>query len=172
MPYPCSAPNGNLRLGRTRIETHTGGWQMDKRKLRKKILIDKNLQLRLARRLFGYWATMWLLVFVLPFLTTLIYRWFFMSVPFAELLGHMVEEFWFPILISLLLLPIAVRDSIRFSHKFAGPFFRLHREMRNLADGNLAEEVRPRDGDFCHEFAADFNRVLRKMNAIKQANRN
>lgn len=142
---------------------------MDVKRLRKKILVDKDLQLRLAGRLFGYWTTMWLLVFALPFVSTLAYRWFSTSLPLGQLFGHLIEEFWFPILISLLLLPIAVRDSIRFSHKFAGPFFRLHREMRNLADGNLAEEVRPRDGDFCHDFAKDFNRVLRKMNTLKEA---
>ena len=145
---------------------------MDKRKFRKKILVDKKLQLRLAGRVFGYWATMWMLVLVLPVLSTLIYRWFSSSVPFGELFGHLVEDFWFPALISLLLVPIAIRDSFRFSHKFAGPMFRLHREMKNLADGHLAEEVRPRDGDFCHEFAAEFNRLLQKMNALKGADRN
>jgi signal transduction histidine kinase len=61
---------------------------------------------------------------------------------------------------SALLLPLILLDCLRLSNRFAGPMIRLRREMKALAEGKVSRTVQLRDGDFWHDFAEDWNRVL------------
>jgi hypothetical protein len=134
-----------------------------KKRLRKKVLVDRKLQLQLAVRMIGYWVGIWGLIFGFPFVALLIYRVATSQGSVSELMPKLIDDFWFPAVMSLLMAPLVVRDCIRFSHRIAGPIFRLQREMQNLADGKETEEVRPRDADFCQEIAGQFNRLVRKF---------
>lgn len=136
---------------------------MYKKNLRKKFLIDRTMQIHLAIRLIGYWTGMWLLIFGLPFVGLIIFRAATTELGIVELSARIVEDFWFPAITSMLALPIVARDSIRFSHRIAGPIFRLEREMKNLAENGHAEEVHPRNGDYCTGVASEFNRILQRF---------
>ena len=69
-------------------------------------------------------------------------------------------------LILLSLMPIFAWDTVRLSHRFAGPVLRLHRMMKELAEGNDPGELRFRDGDFWDELAEQLNGIRA---ALKQA---
>lgn len=61
------------------------------------------------------------------------------------------------------LFPVFVYDSIRLSHRFAGPMVSLKRNLKRLADNQAVEPLRFRKGDYWHELSADLNRVAETM---------
>jgi methyl-accepting chemotaxis protein len=57
----------------------------------------------------------------------------------------------------LLILAVIVVISIAYSHRVAGPLFKLGMHTRKIASGDLSESVRLRSNDVIHELAADLN---------------
>jgi hypothetical protein len=137
---------------------------MPKRRI---FLIDKRFQLRLATRLIGYWVFMWSLVFGLPIVMVFGYQLVATRLPVYELFTGIISDFWFPVVMSLLVAPIVIRDSIRFSHRVAGPLFRLHRDLGLFLDGKPVQAIRLREGDFCHDLATNLNRVFEEFERKK-----
>lgn len=116
------------------------------------------LEVSLSRRLMVYWCGTLLAIFTVPILA----RMTISDVPFDALAHKLVSDMWFPMVMSLLTLPIVFWDSIRFSQRFAGPVKRIGNELRRLADGETVSPVRLRGNDFCHDLADDFNHMMQK----------
>ena len=124
---------------------------------RKKVLVDRELQLGMASRLLTYWCATWFAVFAIPILTQI----FFMSdVSFKELMARMIDDLWFPMMMSLLLLPIVARDCVKFSNRVAGPVWRFRKTLRDFNDGKQVTKINLRKDDYCHELADEFNRLF------------
>lgn len=64
---------------------------------------------------------------------------------------------------TLAFLPLALIDFVRLSNRFAGPMQQLRRTMQELSRGEPVEPIRFRKGDFWHEFAADFNVLVDRV---------
>lgn len=67
------------------------------------------------------------------------------------------------ILVSLCLVPVFVRDAIRFSHRFVGPILRLQSEMRKV---DVVAELRPfqlRERDYWQDMAEDYNDFIGRL---------
>lgn len=77
-------------------------------------------------------------------------------------------KFWMFLATSGLITFIGTVIGIRFSHRLAGPIFRLKKEMRRLNDGEKIEEVNLRDADFFKELADEFNALTLKYEMRKQ----
>jgi methyl-accepting chemotaxis protein len=56
-----------------------------------------------------------------------------------------------------LILALIVFISIAYSHRVAGPLYKLGMHTRKIASGDLSESVRLRSNDVIHELAADLN---------------
>ena len=120
---------------------------------RRTYLINNKLQFGLAKRLVMYWCITWLLVFILPICV----RIWFKQVPFDQLATQLIADFWFPIVLSLMFLPIVAWDSIRFSNRIAGPVFRTERMAERLNAGEKVEALAIRKTDFCQKLISEFN---------------
>ena len=70
------------------------------------------------------------------------------------------------VVLSLLLLPIALLDIIRYSNRFAGPLLRLRRGLARLAQGEDAQPIYFRKKDFLLDSGRDFNLVLERLNKV------
>ena len=114
---------------------------------RKRVVVDQQLQSQLARRIVTYWCLTWLLVFTLPILV----RMFSENVPFQQLATQIIADFWFPIVMSVFMIPIVVWDSIRFSNRVAGPIYRITKTIRELAGQAPVRTLKIRQNDFCHD---------------------
>jgi len=68
----------------------------------------------------------------------------------------------------LVMLPAIVYDSIKFSHRMAGPVMRLKSMLPSVGLEKL-EHVGLRKKDYWHEFAAEFNAMLDRIEAMRQA---
>ncbi len=127
---------------------------------RGKEYVDPQVQGALWRRLMVHW----LAYLAVAALLVLGLEW--MSDPFRPFRDIATAAWWTysPVLLVLgCLLPLFVYDSIRLSHRFAGPVFRLRQVIRSLASGARTEPIEFRDNDFWKEIAQDMNRVIDRL---------
>ncbi len=127
---------------------------------RGKEYVDPQVQGALWKRLVAHWFA----YIAVAALLVLGLEW--MSNPFRPLVDIATAAWWTysPLLLVLAcLIPVFVYDSIRLSHRFAGPVFRLRQVIHNLAIGAEPERIEFRDNDFWREIAADLNRVIDRV---------
>jgi hypothetical protein len=131
-----------------------------KENLRKRSFVDAAVQGRLVLRILLYWA-----VFMFG-IAVVVIIWRLLTYP-SRGFNTNCDGMWFPygpaVLAALLLLPAAILDIVRFSHRFVGPILRLRRCMRQLARGEHVEPIRFRRGDFWQDLADEFNAVAARL---------
>jgi hypothetical protein len=106
---------------------------------RHKLFIDRSVQGTLIYRIVLYWMLFVTGVFILLTGFPLVISWFMRSPgsPTAwQLMFQTWRAFWPALFASALLLPFLILDVIRVSNRFAGPVYRLHSALRDLADGS------------------------------------
>lgn len=131
---------------------------------RDSFFVDPVVQGKLGWKIVSYWFFCLLAVelFVACWLV-----WLLRPESSLELVRLVMQVCAIPFAASLLLMPIVIFDSMRFSHRFAGPMVRLRRVMRDLADGKPTSPVAIREGDFWNDFAADFNRLAKRVEQLE-----
>ena len=105
---------------------------------RRKRFIDSNVQGALARRIIFHWLVFLLVASLAAFLLQVL------SDPFRPLASTSQNLWWTHgpfLLVMVFLLPVFVVDTIKISHRFAGPIFSLRRAMREVAAGQAAAQV-------------------------------
>lgn len=130
------------------------------RNKRGKEYVDPQVQGALWRRLVLHWCAFTTVALVL----VVALEW--MSDPFRSVSEVITHAWWTysPMLLVLAcLIPLFVYDSIRLSHRFAGPVFRLRQVIHSLASGSHPERIEFRDNDFWKEIAADMNQVIDRL---------
>ena len=133
------------------------------RNKRGKEYVDPQVQGALWRRLVLHWVAYTAVA------TLLVVGLEWMSDPFRPMREIATAAWWTygPVLLVLAcLIPIFVYDSIRLSHRFAGPVFRLRQVIHSLATGARTERIEFRDNDFWKEIAADMNRVIDRLGEV------
>lgn len=142
-----------------------------RRNLRGKEYVDPQVQGALWRRLVLHWITFTAVA------AALVVGMEWMTDPFRSTGEILVSAWWTygPVLVVLIaLIPVFVYDSIRVSHRFAGPVFRLRQVISKLANGGIPDRIEFRDGDFWKEMATDINRVIDRLGdgkpSTKEAN--
>ncbi len=127
---------------------------------RKKNYIDPQVQGVLARRLVLHWVLFIVVTMVVAFCMQLLGN------PMRPFREH-AHKVWLThgpfFLVLIALLPVFVRDSIKLSHRFAGPIYRLRTTIRSIAEGNPAPRLKFRKGDYWHDLAEDFNTMVEQL---------
>ncbi len=129
---------------------------------RKKTFVDAKVQGALVRRLVFHWAAFIgvasLVAFCLQVLTN----------PFRSLDEH-IQQMWQThgpfLLVLFFLLPVFIVDTIKLSHRFAGPIYRLRNTIRKMAAGEPYQPVKFREIDFWQGLAEDFNQMVERISA-------
>ena len=130
---------------------------------RTKHFIDASVQGSLARRIIGHWLVFLLVAALISFVLQVL------SNPFRPLSNHAQELWWTHgpfLLVMVFLLPVFVVDTIKISHRFAGPVYSLRRALREIAEGKPPRKLKFRRHDFWHELADDYNAVLLRLNLL------
>lgn len=134
---------------------------------RRQKYIDSQVQGALARRIIFHWLVFISVAAVAALLLQVL------SDPFQPAGTH-IENLWYThgpfLIVMLFLLPVFVVDTIKISHRFAGPIFSLRRSMREVAEGQPLKKLQFREGDFWHELAQDYNAMLARLapNAVEE----
>jgi hypothetical protein len=128
-----------------------------KRYKRTKTFIDRKVQGALVRRMAFHWFTFLLIGTAV----TIVFQ--YLTDPFKGLDAHfryfLGHQSGF-LAVMFCVTPIFLYDTVKLSHRFAGPILRLRRGLHELASGDEAERVTFRPGDFWGELADDFNAIL------------
>jgi len=129
---------------------------------RKKKFVDRKVQGRLILGI----AIHWLLYFVLILCT--IPMWHILTVSgFSEPFPVVLAESWgsmTPVFLFLAaVLPIFIWETVKFSNRFVGPMYRLHKTIRSINAGEPFQPIHFREDDFWHDVADDFNAMMKKL---------
>jgi hypothetical protein len=132
---------------------------------RTKHFIDSNVQGALARRIIFHWVMFLSVASFVAFVLQVL------SNPFRPI-GEHVQDLWWSqgpfLLVTFFLLPVFIVDSIKLSHRFAGPIFSLRRTIRAVAQGETPRRLKFRRRDFWHDLAEDYNAMLVRLGALEE----
>lgn len=133
---------------------------------RKKKFIDQKVQGRLVVGI----AAHWLLYFML--ILCAIPMWHMITVsgftkPFRTVLLESWAEMTPVFLFLAAVLPIFIWETVKFSNRFVGPIYRLHRTIRSISAGEEFHPIHFREDDFWHDLADDFNTMMKRLNEQK-----
>jgi hypothetical protein len=127
---------------------------------RKKTFVDPKVQGALVRRLVLHWVTFFAVASLVAFCLQVL------SNPFRPIEEHAQELWWTHgpfLLVLFFMLPVFIVDTIKLSHRFAGPIYRLRNTIRSLANGEKYQPVRFREFDFWQGLAEDFNTMVERL---------
>ena len=128
---------------------------------RKKSLVDNEIQLGFARRIMLHWVVF----FVVGSTAGIALQ--MLSDPFRPIQEQLKTVCYTngPFLLALLfMLPVFVVDTIKFSHRLAGPIFRLRQTIREMANGESVAPLQTRKNDYWSTTVEDFNSLIEKVN--------
>ena len=131
---------------------------------RTKHFIDSNVQGALARRIIVHWLVFMMITSLVAFILQVL------TDPFRPIAAHLQDMWWAQgpfLLVMVFGLPVFVFDTIKLSHRFAGPIFALRRAVREVAQGGPARKLKFRRKDFWHELADDYNTMLERFGAFE-----
>lgn len=135
-------------------------------KARGKLFIDPVVQGALVKRLVIHWLLFFAVTFLCIFAMEAM-----LGEPTASLSDNIAlvwNKYGIMILIMFAMLPTFVYDTIKLSHRFAGPIYRLRCTFRSLAAGEGVSSIKFREHDFWAEMANDFNAVLKRLEASER----
>lgn len=130
--------------------------------LRKKTFVDAKVQGALVRRLVLHWFAF------LGMATLVAFCLHVLSNPFRPFEEHAQQMWWTHgpfLLVMFFLLPVFIVDTIKLSHRFAGPIYRLRTTIRSLARGEAFKPMQFREVDFWQDLAHDFNEMVVRLSA-------
>jgi hypothetical protein len=134
--------------------------------LRQQLLIDQNVQGSLLGRtaLYSSACAVYFIV-ILVFTESMSDP----HEPLSESILRCLDEaiYWAPGL--MLLTPVIAYDLLKVTNRFAGPVFRLQREMQRLVDGESTHPLSFRDGDYWIEMAETFNQLREELIELRQS---
>jgi hypothetical protein len=131
---------------------------------RKKHFVDSSVQGALTRRIVLHWLVFMMITSFVSFILQVL------SNPFQPLARHFENLWWSQgpfLIVMFFLLPVFVMDTIKLSHRFAGPIFSLRRAIRSIAEGEKPEPLKFRKKDFWKELAEEFNAMLARLGVLE-----
>ena len=127
---------------------------------RRQYYVDERVQGALMGRTVFYWFMSALTTALLVLCWRILFS---PGRPFEAYVNYMRIHYGPALVASLIVVPLLVIDVLKLSNRFAGPLFRLHRAIRQLADGQEVRPIKFRENDFWQSFADDFNVVAAQL---------
>jgi nitrogen fixation/metabolism regulation signal transduction histidine kinase len=127
---------------------------------RKKTFVDPKVQGALVRRLVMHWCAFIAVAALVAFCLQVL------SNPFTSIREHAQNVWWTHgpfLLVMVFMLPVFIVDTIKLSHRFAGPIYRMRETIRSLAKGGAYTPMKFRDLDFWQGLAEDFNAMVERL---------
>lgn len=132
--------------------------QTSGKKRRQKSIVDVEVQGAVLRKV----ALHWLLFFVGNTLALLAWVKLFEmpDSPWNEVVSECFRRYFPFFLVSIVMLPAFIWDTIKLTTRFAGPIHRLRTALKQVASGEKIKPIKFRHGDFWNEIANNFNRAV------------
>lgn len=133
---------------------------MSRQHLRRRIFIDRPIQIAVLLRTFMYWTVCLMAQLLMVFFVAAV------TSTQDDFVAHGPQLWWHLQLTaaaSLVLLPIILLDVLKLSHRWAGPILRLRNSLKSLGRGEAVSAVKFREKDFWQDLAADLNVVAAEL---------
>jgi hypothetical protein len=126
---------------------------------RRKLFVDRAVQGSLLRRVALHWAFYFTgLVIVLGIFYVL--KSLATSEPMS--VNEFFQDHMITFIVLLALVPVFLYDTLKLSHRFAGPIVRLRNGLSAWGDGEEVKPIKFRQNDFWNELADHFNRAVER----------
>jgi hypothetical protein len=126
---------------------------------RRKLFVDRAVQGSLLRRVALHWAFYFTgLVIVLGIFYAL--KSLATSEPMS--VNEFFQDHMITFTVLLALVPVFLYDTLKLSHRFAGPIVRLRNGLSAWGDGKEVKPIKFRQNDFWNELADHFNRAVER----------
>jgi hypothetical protein len=130
------------------------------------MFVDYPVQGSLVRQLLIHWTIACVVIFVYLLCMQVFRGGIHKS--FAEHLGDMWRQYGILLIALATVFPVFALDSIRLSHRFAGPMIPFGRALRRLSKGEVIEPVNFRQSDFWKHLSSDLNSVAQQLNLVSE----
>ena len=130
------------------------------------MLVDYPVQGSLVRQLIFHWTIACLVIFIYLFCMQVFTGGFQKSV--GQHMSDMWNQYGILLIALMTVFPVFAFDSIRLSHRFAGPMVPFGRALEKLSKGESIEPVNFRESDFWTHLSTDLNAVANKLNLISE----
>ncbi|MEQ8790298.1 MAG: hypothetical protein RIC55_28640 [Pirellulaceae bacterium] len=129
---------------------------------RRRLLIDRPVQLGIVARLALHWATFLIAVVVaLPLLRLFVFG--DLTVPLTERARHAGADALILAVVFLCLFPYFMHDMLRTTNRFAGPMYRLQEAIRSTGRGKSFKPISFRSDDMWQDVAGEFNAMVGRL---------
>lgn len=130
------------------------------REMRRQKYIDSHVQGALCKRIFMHWCIFFVVsMLAIGGIQVLLGN---PGEPLVQRISEQFGQLFFFAIVLASLLPAFMLDTVRFSNRFVGPFARLRRGMRELAEFDKSEKINFRNNDFWTAAANEFNHLRAK----------
>ncbi len=128
---------------------------------RARSFVDPEVQGGLLRKI----AIHWTLLFVVNALALVIWVRMFEQPEssWTATFGDCVRRFLPFFVITILLIPAFIWDTLKITNRFAGPILRLRSAIASASRGQTVEPLHFRNNDFWQEIAEDFNGLVKRQ---------
>jgi hypothetical protein len=135
-----------------------------KKKPRTKLFIDKRVQGMLVRQMVFHWliaaTVMFMFLFAMEALGTT------EQLTMRQHFGNLWAKYAVAVVGLVFVFPVFLYDSIKLSHRFAGPMISFRNAMKHLANGETIQPVKFRKHDFWTELTGDLNAIAKRMELL------
>lgn len=139
---------------------------------RKRLFISSFIQGKIMTRVAIYWVVyhlvMWHTLFIFDYfqyrVTTINGT---PAAPFVVLYQNFCLKYYPLIFSALACTPLLLADTLRITHRIAGPLYRFKTALEAVLNGERVDSVQLRDYDLLVEFQDTFNRFLKSYNEHK-----
>lgn len=129
-------------------------------KRRRTYFVDRELQGAVLKQALLYWGWTTVVFGLVLSYCRIVPAWLAESdAPWGSIWFHLGPY----VIASIVLFPIMVVHSIKFSNRFAGPMVRVRRSLKALARGEKAEFLKFRERDYWTDIAEDINAISARM---------
>lgn len=132
---------------------------------RKRIYVDHEVQGVLVRQLVLHWMVAGLVMFLFLFVMQVL------SSPDRSTPGGYLEAMWIrysPLFVAMItVFPVFAYDSIKLSHRFAGPMVSFRAALARLARGERINEISFRRKDFWQSISKDLNAIAARLGQLE-----
>ena len=127
---------------------------------RKKKFVDRIVQGTMLRRIVAHWSVYLTVTFLLGMFVTVVIDPFGNDQPALQRCLKIQGP---SLALALVLLPVFVLDTLRLTHRIAGPMLRVRRELARLSKEGTAHRIKFRPNDFWHEIGDEFNAMCDRV---------
>ncbi len=109
-------------------------------------------------------ALHWVLLFSINSMAIVMWVWLFEQpdMSWGEIIANCVRRFMPFFVISIVLIPAFIWDTLKITNRFAGPILRLRSALADAAQGKETEPLQFRNNDFWQDIANDFNGLVQR----------